>query len=305
MPHLRGSGHAMATVLLVDDEETNLYLLKIILEARQYRCLTATNGPDALRLASDHLPDAVLLDIHMPVMDGYEVCRRLKDDPRTYPIPVVFLTARHKDQEEVIRGLQVGANDYVTKPFNKEELLARVAVMVRVRTAEAEVRQASYTDVLTGLHNRRFLQQRLEEELHRAARYSLTLSCIMLDLDHFKKINDAHGHAAGDYVLTEVAAIIKQNVRLSDLAVRYGGEEFMLLLFESDKQQAHRVAERVRLDVERHDFLWQGRRLKLTVSSGVASFPDAGITVPDELIARADSALYTAKTSGRNMVQVC
>ncbi|HET6371857.1 MAG TPA: diguanylate cyclase [Candidatus Polarisedimenticolia bacterium] len=294
----------MATILLVDDEEVNLYALKIILEARQYRCFTASNGPDALRVAHDTLPDAILLDIHMPVMDGFEVCRRLKEDPRTSPIPIVFLTARHRDQEEIIRGLDLGANDYITKPFNPEELIARVAVMVRVRTAEDALRHASYTDDLTGLYNRRFLQQRLEEEIHRASRYLLRLSCIMLDIDHFKSINDTHGHSAGDAVLKEVATVMKRHVRRSDLAIRYGGEEFMLILFESDKLQAHRVAERIRLDVESSRIDWKGQPLSLTISIGVSSFPDPGITTPDELIARADSALYSAKASGRNMVQV-
>src|SRR5262245_11561496 len=136
----------MATVLLVDDEEVNIYALKVILESRGYRCITATNGADALRFASDALPDVIILDIQMPVMDGYEVCRRLKEDDRTRPIPVLFLTARHRDQDEIIKGLDIGANDYVTKPFNSEELLARVAVMVRVRTAEEMVRHASLTD---------------------------------------------------------------------------------------------------------------------------------------------------------------
>lgn len=295
----------MATVLLIDDEEVNLYALKLILESRGYRCLSASNGPDGLRLASESLPDAILLDIQMPVMDGYEVCRRLKDDPRTSPIPIVFLTARYKDQEEVIRGLDLGANDYVTKPFNPDELSARVAVMVRVRTAEDAMRHASYTDELTGLHNRRYLHQRLEEELHRASRYSLRLSCIMLDIDHFKRINDSHGHAAGDYVLKEVASILRRHVRKSDLAIRYGGEEFMLILFENDKNGALRVAERVRQDVESHEFSWRGSPLRLTASSGVAIFPDDGVTMPDELIARADSALYDAKTAGRNMVRAC
>jgi len=293
----------MATVLLVDDEEVNLYALRIILESRGYRCLTASNGADALRVASDCLPDAILLDIQMPVMDGYGVCQRLKDDPRTRPIPVVFLTARCRDQEEVIRGLDIGANDYVTKPFNPEELLARVAVMVRVRTAESQMRQASYTDDLTGLYNRRFLQQRLEEELHRASRYSLRLSCIMLDIDHFKAINDTHGHVAGDLIIKDVATILKNHVRKSDLAVRYGGEEFLLILFENDKNGALRVAERVRADVESHVFTWKEQPLRVTISSGVAVFPDDGVTMPDELIARADSALYSAKTSGRNMVR--
>jgi len=292
----------MATVLLVDDEEVNIYALKIILESRGYRCLTATNGVDALRIASEALPDTVLLDIHMPVMDGYEVCRRLKDDPRTQPIPILFLTARHRDQNEIIRGLDLGANDYVTKPFNADELLARVGVMIRVRTAEDRIRHASNTDDMTGLYNRRYMQQRLEEEMHRASRYGLQLTCILLDVDHFKRINDAHGHAAGDYVLKEVATIMKRHVRRSDLAIRYGGEEFMLVLFENDHKGAFKVAERLRRDVESHVFDWQGTPLRLTISSGVSVFPATGVTTPDELIARADAALYNAKTAGRNMV---
>lgn len=294
----------MATVLVVDDEEVNLYALRIILESNDYQCLTASSGPEALRMAAEALPDVVLLDIHMPVMDGYEVCRLLKKDPATEPIPVVFLTAKYCDQEEVVRGLKAGANDYITKPFNQEELLARVSVMVRVRTAEHKLRHASNTDELTGLHNRRFLQQRLEEELHRARRYSLGLACILLDIDHFKIINDAHGHPAGDFALREVAKIITRHVRRSDLAVRYGGEEFVVILFQSDKQQAQRVAERIRLDVESHDFQWMERSLNLTVSSGVAAYPDAGVTMPEELIAKADTALYSAKTAGRNLVRV-
>ncbi len=294
----------MATVLLVDDEEVNLYALRIILESRRYRCLLASSGAEALKLAMEGQPDVILLDIHMPVMDGYEVCRRLKEDPRTRSIPIVFLTARRRDQEEVIKGLELGANDYITKPFNQEELLARVAVMVRVKTAEDAVRHASHTDHLTGLYNRRFLQQRLEEELHRASRYSLRLACIMLDIDHFKTINDAHGHAAGDQVLQEIASILRRHIRKSDLAVRYGGEEFMLILFENDKQQARLVAERVRADVEASRFVWNGRPLALTISSGVAAYPDQGVGTPDELIGRADAALYAAKTAGRNVVHV-
>ncbi|MGH9869726.1 MAG: diguanylate cyclase [Candidatus Polarisedimenticolia bacterium] len=293
----------MAMVLIVDDEEANLYALRLVLESRGYNVFWASCGPEALRLAAENLPDAILLDIHMPVMDGYEVCRRLKADPRTTMIPIVFLTARHTDQEEIVRGLELGANDYITKPFNNEELLARVAVMVRVRTAEDKVRTLSQTDDLTGMYNRRYLSQRLQEEFARARRYGQTLACIVLDIDHFKKINDTYGHAAGDEALRQVAAIIRSHVRKSDLAVRYGGEEFLLVLFENDRNGALRVAERIRADVETRGVVWKNERLPVTVSSGVSLFPEEGITGPDELIARADHALYSAKSSGRNMVR--
>ncbi|MFQ5701233.1 MAG: diguanylate cyclase [Acidobacteriota bacterium] len=293
----------MATILLVDDEEVNLYALKIILESRGYTCVTASNGPDGLRLASERQPHAILLDIQMPVMDGFEVCRRLKQNEQTRRIPILLLTARYRDHDEVVRGLDLGANDYVTKPFNSDELLARVAVMVRVRNAEEAVRHASLTDELTGLYNRRTLQQRLEEELHRAIRYSCNLSCIMLDIDHFKKINDTHGHPAGDSVLVQIAEILRRHVRKSDLAVRYGGEEFLLVLFGNDKSGCMRVAERVRADVESHGFEFDGTSIRVTISSGVATFPDDGVKTAEDLVACADSALYEAKTSGRNVVR--
>src|SRR5262245_47876982 len=175
-----------ATILIVDDEEANLYALRVILESKGYRCIEAAGGQEALDVAPAANPDVVLLDIHMPELDGYEVCRRLKADPRTREIPIVFLTARYRDHEEIARGLEAGAHDYVTKPFSAAELMARVGVMVRIRRAENEARQASLTDSLTGLWNRRYLHQRLEEEMSRSERHGSPLACVMLDLDHFK-----------------------------------------------------------------------------------------------------------------------
>jgi len=161
-----------ATILIVDDEETNLYALRLILESKGYRCLEASSGPEAIQIAAAATPEVVLLDIHMPEMDGYEVCRRLKADARTESIPIIFLTARYRDHDEIARGLDAGAHDYVTKPFSAPELLARIGVMVRIQRAEAEARRASMTDSLTGLHNRRFLHQRLEEEMARSRRHA-------------------------------------------------------------------------------------------------------------------------------------
>jgi len=293
----------MATLLLVDDEDVNLYALKLVLESRGYDCVMATNGADALRLAVEKSPDAILLDIQMPVMDGYEVCRRLKQDETTRSIPLLFLTARYRDHLEVAKGLDLGANDYVTKPFSSQELLARVGVMVRLRNVEENLRKVSQTDDLTGLHNRRFLQDRLDQELHRAVRASGMISCILLDVDHFKTINDKHGHAAGDFVLSSVAEIMRQHIRKSDLAVRFGGDEFLLILFDNDKQGALRVAERIRTDVASRQFPFDGGRLPVTVSSGVSAYPEDGMSTSEELLARADQALYDAKAAGRNVVR--
>jgi diguanylate cyclase (GGDEF)-like protein len=293
-----------ATVLIVDDEETNLYALRLILESKGYRCLEAASGPEAIQVAAAANPEVILLDIHMPEMDGYEVCRRLKSDPRTATIPIVFLTARYRDHEEIARGLEAGAHDYVTKPFSASELTARIGVMVRIQRAEAEARQASLTDSLTGLWNRRFLHQRLDEEMARSRRHGTPLACVMLDIDHFKAINDTHGHATGDLVLRDVAAILRRHIRKSDLAVRYGGEEFVLVLFSNNSENAGVVAERIRADVQNQNFGDSGSPLRVTISIGVCSFPDDSVTSSDDLMRRADAALYHAKEAGRNMVCV-
>jgi diguanylate cyclase (GGDEF)-like protein len=292
------------TILMVDDEEANLYALRLILESKGYRCLEASSGPEAIEAATESNPDVILLDVHMPEMDGFEVCRRLKADARTSHVPIVFLTARYRDHEEIARGLEVGAYDYVTKPFNTAELTARIGVMLRIRRAEDQARQASLTDSLTGLHNRRFLHQRLEEELSRSQRHGVPLTCVMLDLDHFKKINDTYGHAVGDNVLRDVASILRRHIRKSDIAVRYGGEEFVIVLFSSDARSTATVAERVRADVEDHVLKSGDETFRLTVSVGIASYPEEGIKSADDLLRRADSALYQAKGGGRNMVCV-
>jgi diguanylate cyclase (GGDEF)-like protein len=293
-----------ATILMVDDEETNLYALRLILESKGYRCLEAASGPEALQIAAAADPEVILLDIQMPEMDGYEVCRKLKADPRTATIPIIFLTAHYRDHEEVARGLEAGAHDYVTKPFSAAELTARIGVMVRIQRAEAEIRQASLTDSLTGLWNRRYLHQRLEEEMARSLRHGCPLACVMLDIDHFKTINDSHGHAAGDSVLKDVASILRRHIRRSDIAARYGGEEFLLVLFSNNTEGARVVAERIRKDVESHTFTANGASLHVTISVGVCSFPEEGVNTSDELMRRADVALYQAKLSGRNMVCV-
>ncbi len=292
------------TILMVDDEEANLYALRLILESKGYRCIEATNGEQAIEAASESNPDVILLDIQMPDMDGYDVCRRLKAASRTAHIPIVFLTARYRDHGEIARGLEVGAYDYVTKPFNTGELTARIGVMMRIRRAEDEARQASLTDSLTGLHNRRFLHQRLEEELSRSERHGVPLACVMMDLDHFKKINDSHGHAVGDKVLCEIAAILRRHIRKSDIAVRYGGEEFVIVLFSTDAEAARIVAERVRADVEENVTRAGEVTVRLTISVGIAAFPEPGIKTVDDLMRRADRALYQAKGAGRNMVCV-
>lgn len=304
---------AVPTILVADDEPINRSLIQRRLERAGYRVLTAENGREAVEKTLAALPDLVILDVMMPVMDGLEACRRIKDDEATRDIPVIFLSAR--DETEVkVNGLSLGANDYISKPFKAEELLARVDVAMRLKherdllreTAEearahAELAQErAVTDALTGLLNRYGLQRSLAREHAEARRYERQLACLMIDLDNFKKINDTYGHSAGDTALQQVATILIDAVRRSDMVFRYGGEEFLALLPETDLEGAAALAEKIREAASARLFGDGEHVFTLTLSVGAASLykGESG----NDMIARADLALYHAKERGRNRV---
>jgi len=294
-------------ILVIDDLAYDVTALKMILEHAGYQVSSAENGEQGLKKCLEIEPDGILLDIQLPDMDGFEICRRLKEDARTTGIPVVFLTAHYHDEASLIRGLNLGANDYINKPFNKEELLARVGVMVRIRRSQENLLKLSLTDELTGLGNRRFLLTRLEEEFERCRRAGNLLSCFMLDIDHFKLLNDTYGHQYGDRVLKELSEILREQMRKADVVGRYGGEEFLVVLAVNWKEEALRVAERIRRAVAETQFesdCETGENVLVTVSLGVAECLPAEQDSPphDELIRRADQALYEAKRLGRNRV---
>ena len=292
----------MATILAVDDQEDNLDLLQQILKDNNFKVFTATNGKEAIEKAENELPDVILLDVQMPVMDGYEACDYLKKNEKTKDIPIIFLTAS-TGEENVVKGLTLGADDYITKPFNEKELLARVGVMLRIREAEKKIETMALTDTLTGLYNRRFFYQRFEEEISRAKRKSLALSCIMLDIDFFKKINDTYGHNFGDFVLKEVANILRANLRGYDAIVRFGGEEFVVILAGTAPENAHVVAKKLRKKVEEYSFIKGDIALTLTVSIGVFGCPSNHVLEDvEKFIKFVDEAMYTAKKTGRNRV---
>jgi two-component system cell cycle response regulator len=248
------------------------------------------------------------------VLDGLQACRLLKEDPSTRDIPVIFLSALD-DTDTKVNGLALGANDYISKPFRVEELIARVAVAIRLKrdrdllqeSAEELRRRAeaasemSMTDALTGLLNRYGLQRALQRELSEARRYTRPLSCLLLDIDFFKSINDTHGHAAGDAALVQAARVLTESVRGSDVVCRYGGEEFLVLAPETDARGAHSLAEKIRLAVSSRLFGDGGRVFALTLSAGVAELRpgESG----NDMIARADLTLYQAKQRGRDRVE--
>ena len=293
-----------AKILIVDDSQVNLQVMQGYLHQTGYRLDMVTNGEDALVMAHEHPPDIVLLDVQMPGMDGYEVCRRLKQDSRTSSIPVMFVTANALGDDEMLRGYEFGAVDYLRKPFLREELLARLHVMVRLRQQQAELERQAFLDPLTNLANRRHLANRLSEEFSRAKRHGMALTTLLLDLDHFKNVNDTHGHDAGDEVLRRVGALLADTVRNEDVVGRYGGEEFAFLLPQTPLDPAIQIAERICGAVAGLVTDYEGTPIQVTASIGVANYPMLTVEQPRELLRYADEALYKAKSSGRNQVRV-
>ena len=294
------------TILVADDEPINRTLIQRRLERAGYRVLVAENGREAVEAALGQLPDLIILDVMMPLMDGLEACRLIKDDEATRDVPVIFLSAR--DETDVkVRGLTLGANDYISKPFKAEELLARVEVAMRLKRERDDLRstalvaqERAMTDALTGMLNRYGLQRVLTHEHAEARRYTRSLSCLMVDLDNFKTINDSFGHIAGDTALKQVAAILTQVVRRSDMVSRYGGDEFLVLLPETDLDGADALGEKIRASAASQIFGDGSPHFQLTLSIGAATLADD--ESGNDMIARADMALYAAKEQGRDRV---
>ncbi len=294
---------AVHTVLIVDDEKHNRLLLTELF-AGQYRVIQAKNGAQAIELAQQHQPDLILLDVLMPDMDGMAVVRTLKREDRTRQIPVVFITALDSAADEEL-GLELGAVDYITKPFHPSIVRVRVRNHLQIVHQRRLLEQLAALDGLTGIPNRRRFDQALEQEWRRCQRAGQPLSLIVADVDWFKPYNDALGHAAGDRVLQEVAAVLRQGARRpGDLAARYGGEEFVLLLPGTDVPQAQELAEQLRGRVQQLALAHPASPVApcVTLSLGGASTLAQTSEVDGGFFARADAALYQAKKAGRNRV---
>jgi diguanylate cyclase (GGDEF)-like protein len=309
-----GARQQLTTILVADDEPDNLALIKILLEREGYSVVAVENGREAVKHLFLRRPDLVILDIMMPVMDGLEACRCIKRDEETRDIPVIFLSA-HDETEVQVNGLAIGANDFIAKPFNADELVARVDVAIRLKRERDQLRasadkargeavvaqEQALTDALTGLLNRYGLQRSLARELSEARRYNRLLSCLMIDMDHFKLVNDRFGHSVGDTALQQAARVLTEVVRGSDLVFRYGGEEFLALLPETDLEGAAALAEKIRSTAAGRLFGDGEHAFNLTLSIGAASLSDG--ESGNDMIARADMALYQAKAHGRNRVE--
>ncbi len=291
--------------LIIDDERSNIKLLAGELQSR-YRISFALNGDDGLRIVQGDLPvDLILLDIMMEGMDGYEVCRRLKSDPQTRNIPVIFITAMNEVADET-KGLEIGAVDYITKPFTMAIVKARVRTHLELKRHRDLLENLSSLDGLTAISNRRRYDEVIQREWKRSQREGTPLSLILIDIDHFKSYNDTYGHAAGDDCLKQVAKTLAASVnRPGDLVARYGGEEFVVVLPRTDPEGAALVAEKMRREIESLDIRHESSPTAgcLTISLGAATTLPTPHESPRELARASDRSLYQAKRNGRNRVQ--
>ncbi len=285
-------------MLVVDDDQDKRNLLEVVLGMEGYDVRAASNGAEALAAVESYPPDLIVTDIMMPEMDGYELARRIRQNPQTRFIPLILQTAGRHDADDLRMGAEVGALGFITDPTDLDLLLARARTLLEFKAYLDTWQEAAFTDHLSGLANRRRLERQLEREVERTQRYGHPFSLVMLDIDEFKKVNDNFGHEAGDEVIKILSKTLQEGIRGIDLAARIGGEEFAVILTETPLDRASEVAERLRLAIKRMEIPDVG---SITASLGVAEAPFCAET-GRELLACADSALYAAKEQGRDRV---
>lgn len=299
-------------ILVIEDSPTQAQLIELILKDEGYLVDVATNGLDGIEKFELLNADLVILDVVLPDLDGFTVCRRMKKKMKKY-IPILMLTSRDKVEDRV-DGLELGADDYMIKPLESREFLARIKVLLRIKKLQDDLqsmldkereslnvlKRVALVDHLTEVYNRHYLSEVLAAEFEKARRYRNPLSCIMVDVDHFREFNTRHGHDTGDWVLKETAAILKYHLRHADILARYGGDEFVILQPMTEERHAAMTAERLCRAVS--DKIWEcdSGILDITITLGVASMGNPPCECGMDLIKRADEALYQAKELGRN-----
>lgn len=295
------------TLLIVDDVVTNIQLLAGFLD-QDYRIQVATNGAKALEIAASATqPDLILLDVMMPVMDGYTVCKKLKEEPKTAQIPVIFVTAKGELQDQLL-GFNLGAVDYIIKPFEPAIVKARVKTHITLKQKTEALERLTLIDGLTGVANRRRFDEILHTQILKAQQLKEPVALIMVDIDHFKAYNDGYGHGSGDECLIMIAQHLQRSLSemMQDESVvcRYGGEEFAVVMFGLGADDVYRIAEQLKYNIEKlaikHDYSPVAGYV--TLSIGCASFVPKDEDAAASLLKMADDMLYVAKDSGRNHV---
>ena len=292
------------SVLIIEDHPDQRDLLAIVLQREGYKVVTAANGVEALEKLTLEKVHIALSDIMMPKMDGFELINRIRSNSALRHIYIILITARIQEGDRV-RGLDLGADDYITKPFSFSELLARVRVGSRVVQYQQHLEYQTQIDSLTGLFNRRAFEKKIGEEFERSKRYGHPLSVVILDIDNFKKINDTYGHHGGDAALVKISEILRERIRRSDFPSRFGGEEFVLVLPETDQDSAIQVARKFHEEIRSCSFGTVDKPFLLTVSMGLTSTTKKDNSDWREMVADADCALYQAKNTGKDRIEIC
>jgi diguanylate cyclase (GGDEF)-like protein len=287
-----------SNILVVDDNPDKLSLIEAALSLAGYNVTTATDGDEALAAIESYQPDLVITDVMMPRMNGYELAQRIRANPVTKFIPVIMQTAAGRRAEDLRRASEVGALGYITDPTDLDLLLARTRTLLEFKAYLDICEEAAFTDHLTGLANRRRFERQLEREVGRVQRFERPFTLLMIDIDSFKNLNDSFGHDAGDEAIRRISKVLREGTRGIDLAARIGGEEFAVLLVETNKEGGSEVAERLRTAIKSLEIPKAGH---VTASFGVAECPGDAQTSTDILKA-ADIALYQAKRNGRDRV---
>lgn len=297
-------------VLVADDSPVARKLIENALPPDRFSILLAKTGREALALFAEHSPGVVITDWMMPDLSGIELCERLRTGFRDRFTYIIMLTGV-SEKSEVVKGLQAGADEYLTKPFHPDELLARTEVGKRIVELHREIEtknrlleQLALTDDLTGLPNRRAIEQWGTRQLGGALRHGFAFSAVLADLDQFKSINDIYGHDAGDIVLKTFAAILKANTRQSEMCARIGGDEFLFVITHAELEGVQVAVERIRKQIEAEKFTFGSGTVGVTASFGIASFRRGEVPDFGRLVGQADVVLYSAKRLGRNRVKV-
>ena len=298
-------------ILIAEDDNVTRHILEKSVTEMDFEVVSCKNGHDAWKiLQSENAPHLLMLDWMMPGLDGLEICRRVRERAGEQYTFIILLTSKG-EQDDFVKGMEAGADDYVVKPFNHNDLRVRLKAGRRIVELNEELlyvrdnleKQATH-DKLTGLYNRHFMVEILEKEFSRALRHQSDLSCLLLDLDNFKDVNDTFGHTFGDLVLREFSAGLEQNIRKSDISIRYGGEEFMVLLPNTGIAGAQNIAEKIRATCEKKRYDDGHNSTTVTVSIGIASIKQHQLIDDKEIVACADKALYRSKAEGRNRITV-